>query len=276
MAQSNGRGGQRFSTNIWPGFVDAMTALLMVLMFVLTIFMIVQFTLRETINTQDDELASLSEQVAGLADALGLERDRTAAFEVKVQGLNTDLAAARDEAQRQSTLIATLNQQIAGKTAELADANARITSFEAQVASLLSERDTARAEVSDLTEARDTLLSDKEALNLALAKARGEIDAQAEEARLAAARREALDALVADLRARAERTSSSVTAASVTAASTSAVAAAAAVENRYASCASLNPSCLARRHSRALKSAGRRPWAAAASSAWRSSTMSDI
>jgi len=37
------RNGTRASVNIWPGFVDAMTALLLVLMFVLSIFMIVQF-----------------------------------------------------------------------------------------------------------------------------------------------------------------------------------------------------------------------------------------
>ncbi|MCV2869508.1 peptidoglycan -binding protein [Defluviimonas sp. WL0002] len=203
MAQSNGRGGQRFSTNIWPGFVDAMTALLMVLMFVLTIFMIVQFTLRETINTQDDELAELTDQLTGLADALGLERDRTAAYQVQVQGLNADLAAARTEADRQSALIATLTRQVEDTTADLAEATARVTSFEAQVASLLSERDSARAQVADLTQARDKLLSDQEALNLALAKARDEVDAQAEAARLAAARREALNALIADLRARA-------------------------------------------------------------------------
>jgi chemotaxis protein MotB len=35
------RTGQRFQSSIWPGFVDAMTGLLLVLMFVLTIFMIV-------------------------------------------------------------------------------------------------------------------------------------------------------------------------------------------------------------------------------------------
>ena len=41
---------QRMSGSIWPGFVDAMTALLLVLMFVLTIFMIVQAIQRETIT----------------------------------------------------------------------------------------------------------------------------------------------------------------------------------------------------------------------------------
>ena len=53
------RTGQRFQANIWPGFVDAMTALLLVLMFVLTIFMVVQAVLRDTITVQD---ATLSEQ----------------------------------------------------------------------------------------------------------------------------------------------------------------------------------------------------------------------
>ncbi|WP_343081064.1 peptidoglycan -binding protein [Ostreiculturibacter nitratireducens] len=198
------RGQQRFSTNIWPGFVDAITSLLMVMMFVLTIFMIVQSVLRETISTQDDELDALSAQVASLADALGLERGRSAELENRVAGLSADLDAAAEAADAQAALIATLNSQLADERAALSEAQTRITSFEAQVAALLSQRDSALGEVAALSEARDKLLSEQEALNLALATARQEIDAQEEAARLAAARREALEALVADLRARNE------------------------------------------------------------------------
>ncbi|MGB5836873.1 MAG: peptidoglycan-binding protein, partial [Albidovulum sp.] len=100
LPRGRGGGGQRFSATIWPGFVDAMTALLMVLTFVLTIFMIVQFTLRETINTQDDELTALADQVAGLADALGLERNRTAELNAQVSGLDAEIEAARAAADR--------------------------------------------------------------------------------------------------------------------------------------------------------------------------------
>ena len=207
MALTRARGGQRFSGNIWPGFVDAMTALLMVLMFVLTIFMIVQFTLRETIDTQDDELAALADQVAGLADALGLERERATALEGEVAGLSTDLETARAEADRQLALIATLTRQVEERDTQLSDAEARITSFEAQVATLLSERDTARGEAEALSAERDALVSERDALNLAVARARSEIDAQAEAARLAAARREALEALVADLEKQGEEAS---------------------------------------------------------------------
>ena len=74
------RSSNRFQNAIWPGFVDAMTGILLVLMFVLSIFMVIQFALRETITGQESELDSLSREMAALSATLGLERDRTAAL----------------------------------------------------------------------------------------------------------------------------------------------------------------------------------------------------
>lgn len=187
---------KRDSSMIWPGFVDAVTTLLMVLMFVLTIFTVMQSVLRDTITTQDNELSALTAQVADLANALGLERKRADELGVQVTSLTADLDAARAKDAEQSELIATLNTTLAEREAALADAQGKITSFEAQLASLLSQRDTALAEVDALKEK----VSDQEALNLALAQARQEVDAAEEAARLAAARREALEALLNDLR----------------------------------------------------------------------------
>ena len=192
---------RRDSSMIWPGFVDAVTTILMVLMFVLTIFTVMQSVLRDTITTQDTELNSLTDQLSGLADALGLEQKRT-----------RDLQA---EVGQQSSLIATLTGQIVAREGELASATARITSFEAQVAGLLADRDAARGEIADLETAQTKLLSDKEALDLALATARGEIDAGAEAARLAAARREALEALLVDLRTKSAKTEANLQAKTV-------------------------------------------------------------
>ena len=58
-----GRRSVRDSHTMWPGFVDALTALLLVMMFVLTIFTVVQFVLRDTITGQEAELAELSAEV---------------------------------------------------------------------------------------------------------------------------------------------------------------------------------------------------------------------
>jgi chemotaxis protein MotB len=203
MARSQRRDGSL----IWPGFVDAVTTLLMVLMFVLTIFTIMQSVLREEISSQDTELDALKGQVADLAEALGLERTRSTGLEAEKATLQAKLAASQADVEAKAGLIASLTADLAAREGELAAASRRITDFEAQVAALLVERDTARGQAADLTAtvadleaARAKLVGEAEAMTLALARARDEIDAGAEAARLAAARREALEALLADLR----------------------------------------------------------------------------
>lgn len=199
------RSGQRFQASIWPGFVDAMTALLLVLMFVLTIFMVVQSMLRDTITGQENELDALAAQVSELADALGLERAQSEVLEGRIVSLDLALSDARADALERTAIIASL-------TAQSNEQLAQIASFEAQVATLLSERNRARAEgdalrasLEDLEGVRDQLISEQEALQLALAKARDEIDAETEAARLAAAQADALQALVEDLRAQSAK-----------------------------------------------------------------------
>ena len=193
------RSSQRFNTAIWPGFVDAMTGLLLVLMFVLTIFMVIQFVLRETITGQESELDALASEISVLSSTLGLAEAANAE-------LTNDLDAARSEAIAQTALIATLTADrdataaaLEATTADLEAAQSAITGFEAQVAGLLAENQTAQTAIEALQSEQSALLSEQEQLNLALATARSEIDAGAEAARLAAARREALEALVADL-----------------------------------------------------------------------------
>jgi chemotaxis protein MotB len=182
------------SGSIWPGFVDAMTALLLVLMFVLTIFMIVQAIQRETITGQESELDQLTSEVTALSQALGLSQQTTAQLE--------------DERNQQDALIANLTTQIDTQARTLAERDAAIASFEDQVATLLAQRDDAlaanerlTASVEELEAARTQLISEQEAMQLALAQARDEVDAEAEAARLAAAQREALEAMTAELEA---------------------------------------------------------------------------
>ena len=169
MAVGGGRGG-RFSAIIWPGFVDVMTALILVLFFVLSIFMIVQFVLRDTITGQGRELEELSVQVANLADALGLERSR---------------------ADREAALVATLTAE-----AETRDRDRRLRGAGRQPDRPQHRLDRP-AEATERESAER--LDANAALEAALAQARAELDEGAEAARLAAARREALEALVASL-----------------------------------------------------------------------------
>ena len=238
MMALNRRAANRFSANIWPGFVDAMTALLLVLMFVLTIFMVVQFVLRDTITGQDEELDALTSELSGLAAALGLEQARSAELSGAVTALTATLDTARSEADSQTALISNLSKQSENQAIKIAEFEDKVASLLAQNNDLVSnleqsqsrvavlakeavtaaERETALADqnlvlLADkdaLQKANLAVISEKEALKLALAQARDEIDVGVETARLAAARREALEALVADLQAHVKDKESSL------------------------------------------------------------------
>lgn len=174
------RTGQRFQANIWPGFVDAMTGLLLVLMFVLTIFMVVQFVLRETITGQESEMNQLNAEIAKLAQALGLEQRKTSGLEARVGELGVTLEAARTRAGEQAALIATLRAQTQAQDEALSAAEAQVTAFEAQVASLLAERDLAQSEAEALRAESADLSTQKAALEAVIAAAEAETAAKDE------------------------------------------------------------------------------------------------
>ena len=178
MALAQRRNG--IQASIWPGFVDAMTALLLVLMFVLTIFMVVQAVLRETITGQENELNELGAEFGALATALGLATSQRDDLRLELGSLRATLSQAEDDIDAR---------------------DARIRDFEARVAALLVQQSETQARITSLQGENVQILSEKEALDLALAVARDEISAGEQAARLAAARREALEALIADLRA---------------------------------------------------------------------------
>ena len=207
------RTGQRFQASIWPGFVDAMTGLLLVLMFVLTIFMIVQFVLRETISGQENELNSLQDEIALIAEALGLEKKQTEKLGLELSALTGNLANTESELQRQATLISTLTRERETQGQLISEANSKITLFEAQVAGLISQRDNLNLQIGSLRDDKklattkilelqnesNNLKSDRDQLELALASARNEIDAAVQAARMAAAQREVFESMIVAL-----------------------------------------------------------------------------
>ena len=68
------RTGRERATNIWPGFVDGLATLLLVLVFVLLVFMVGQFFLSTALTNRDTRLAELTMRLDELSDLLSLER----------------------------------------------------------------------------------------------------------------------------------------------------------------------------------------------------------
>ena len=94
------------SADYWPGFVDAMATLLLVLVFLLSIFMLTQFFLAQSITGKDSALDRLRSQVSELADLLALAQLENADLQSTVASLSSALASAEDEQSRLAGLLA--------------------------------------------------------------------------------------------------------------------------------------------------------------------------
>ncbi|MGB9326016.1 MAG: peptidoglycan-binding protein, partial [Pseudolabrys sp.] len=60
--------------NYWPGFVDALSTLILGIIFLLTVFVVVQFYLQQEVAGKDTALNRLNAQIAQLTELLGLEK----------------------------------------------------------------------------------------------------------------------------------------------------------------------------------------------------------
>ncbi len=154
------RTGQRVTSSIWAGFVDAMTGLLLVLMFVLSMFMIVQFILSGTISTQSSELFKFQQRINELNENL-LEKDSELETLMKrVNALIGELSAVQEQNAALIARLSAATQADAEKAARIADLESslaaastdqsqlaqllfnfeqQITAFREQVAALESE-----------------------------------------------------------------------------------------------------------------------------------------
>ena len=84
--------------DIWPGFVDALSTLLMVIIFLLVVFVLAQFFFNQLLQGKDTQLQSLEQAVAQLTDQLNLEQSSNAQLRLSVTQLSSDLQSALADA----------------------------------------------------------------------------------------------------------------------------------------------------------------------------------
>ncbi len=95
MALSRGR---RYEpVNYWPGFVDALSTMLLVIIFLLSVFMLAQFFLSRAVSGKDEALARLNRQIEELTNLLALERTQKGVDESKISALTATLDSAQRE-----------------------------------------------------------------------------------------------------------------------------------------------------------------------------------
>ncbi len=93
MASISRRNSHR-DANAWPGWVDALSSLVMVVIFLLMVFVVAQFYLAATLTGRDEQLVALNCKVAEINDMLALERDANADLRVNIAQLSSELQSS--------------------------------------------------------------------------------------------------------------------------------------------------------------------------------------
>src|SRR5438874_444704 len=86
--------------NYWPGFVDALSTLILGIIFLLTVFVVVQFVLSQEVTGKDTALSRLSARLAQLTELLSLEQTGKMSLEEQVAQLRASLSASEGERDR--------------------------------------------------------------------------------------------------------------------------------------------------------------------------------
>tara|TARA_R110000744_G_scaffold125730_11_gene231700 strand:+ start:4571 stop:5560 length:990 start_codon:yes stop_codon:yes gene_type:complete len=163
----------------WPGFVDALATLLLVIVFLLSIFVAGQFALSRALTGRDQQLADLNAQLSQLANELDLARDENAELEVRITGLvderdalNTALAMAYGQAESLGAELEAEREMSSESMRALALLNQQMQVLRDQIATLNAalEASEQRAE-----EAEVQVINLGERLNAALAERAAEL-----------------------------------------------------------------------------------------------------
>lgn len=154
LARSRAR---RSSIDIWPGFVDALAQLLMVIIFILLIFTAGQFLLSDALSGRDKALKELQQQVSELSDLLALERTSTATLSSRL----TATLAERDQLTTQVGELAARAKEAAARadqlSGQLRDANALTSADKDKIELQLRELESLRRDIEALKTVRAEL-----------------------------------------------------------------------------------------------------------------------
>lgn len=143
------------SINIWPGFVDALATLLIVIIFVLLVFVLAQFFLSEALTGRDAALRQARQQLAELAAVLALERKEKGDLADSLARLQSELAATLAERTALADAIGALRAETAAKEADLADERKLSEGARAEIALLNQQLAALRSQLEQLQRALD-------------------------------------------------------------------------------------------------------------------------
>ena len=194
----------------WPGYVDALSTLLMVIIFVLLVFVLAQAFLSATLSGRSKELQQATQQLAELTNLLSLERGKAADLQLSVSQLGQELTNRSAERDRLSKQVSDAAKAIQAATAankqlqaQLNESRGQTTAAQAQLADTQNQLNDARNQLAEMkrqiAELDKTVAVDKDTIQAKLS----DLAKLADEARALTALRDELEKQAQDAAARA-------------------------------------------------------------------------
>ena len=138
---------ERVNANTWPGFVDALATLLMVIIFLLMVFVLAQFFLSEALSGRDTALRRLQGQVDELAGLLALERKANEDLTLNIAELSAELQASVTGSDNLSATMRALTNRAVNAESRVEELNQALeNAFE----TIKADRETVEAQVREL------------------------------------------------------------------------------------------------------------------------------
>ena len=150
----------RSTTNVWPGYVDALSALLMLVIFMLLVFVVSQLYLSQTLSDRDTQLARLNAQLNELSELLGLEESRSEALEAQltsVQDRNNSLVdqleSTRERLMQQTAVADAQSERLAGMEESIDEKDEMSASQQAMILRLSNQIASLREQLRQIASA---------------------------------------------------------------------------------------------------------------------------
>lgn len=190
---------RRRTFDIWPGFVDALTSLIMVFIFVLLIFAIGQFVLSDSLAGKNRALEALNAEVAELARTLSLSEEQKAKLDARVAELAASLGRTNGERDELQGALATANSEALKLSTNITLLEELKQQLEAEVARRVTQLDSTRQALVRQTDANATATAQIELLNRQMAAIREQLASLQSALQIAKTDVDAKDLKISDL-----------------------------------------------------------------------------
>ena len=134
----------------WPGFVDALSSLLMVIIFVLMIFVISQFFISQKMSGQDEALIKLKNNLTELSELLSLERDTTTELTAQLSILEEKFSVIKKDLIKEKAITKQYEEEIQGTKNIISLNENEINKLKIALEENIKNTDKLKNEVSDL------------------------------------------------------------------------------------------------------------------------------